>query len=242
MHRRADVHDTAFSMAPNAVAGLRMRCKAHRRPFHRWASTRRSTVPTAAHRRAVVHDIAARPLSGVPTGLPGVRWMAQAVPFHRSASVTMVPRARCTKPPTAVHAPAELQDTAASTAAAGRGVRWTAQAVPFHRSASAPRVSPPTAAHAIADAHDTPASEPPLPGSGTVRTVHFVPFHSSASGVVSSPSGTTAARPTAMHALADVHETSPSELRSFSVGVAWNTHVVPFHASASGSCASSAVR
>ncbi len=192
MHRRADVHDTAFSMAPNAVAGLRMRCKAHRRPFHRWASTRRSTVPTAAHRRAVVHDIAARPLSGVPTGLPGVR--------------------------------------------------WTAQAVPFHRSASAPRVSPPTAAHAIADAHDTPASEPPLPGSGTVRTVHFVPFHSSASGVVSSPSGTTAARPTAMHALADVHETSPSELRSFSVGVAWNTHVVPFHASASGSCASSAVR
>src|SRR6266496_3935592 len=177
MHRRADVHDTASSWAPIAFAGLRMRCSAHRRPFHRSASTRGPTAPTTTHRLADVHDTASRAFPGVPTGLPGVRWITQDVPFHRSASVTRAPRTRRTRPPTAVHALAELHDTAAGSAIAGLGVGWMAQVVPFQRSASAPapvfprRVPPsvkPAPVHAVADVHDTPAMKPSSSGSGTV--------------------------------------------------------------------------
>src|SRR6266581_4342629 len=182
MHRRADVHDTALSWALMAVAGLRMRCRAHRRPFHRSASTLMLADPTAMHRLADVHDTASKPFPGVPTGLPGVRWMTQDVPFHRSASVTRAPRTRRTRLPTAVHVLAELHDTPAGSAIPGLGVGWTAQVVPFQRSASAPTPVSPTAVHAVADVHDTPAMKPSSSRSGTVRTVHVTPSHASASG------------------------------------------------------------
>jgi hypothetical protein len=58
------------------------------------------------HAEADVHDTAVNSgLPRVPLGL-GVGWMAQAVPFHRSASVTLPEN------PTAVQDVADVHDTA----------------------------------------------------------------------------------------------------------------------------------
>ena len=56
----------------------------------------------------------------------GVRWIAQLLPFQRSASVA--PGFH----PSAVHANLDAHDTPTS-APPGFGVRWIAQVVPFHR-------------------------------------------------------------------------------------------------------------
>jgi hypothetical protein len=47
-------------------------------------------APTAVHAETDVHDTAFRKLGCAPDGL-GVAWIAQVVPFHRSARVTSVP-------------------------------------------------------------------------------------------------------------------------------------------------------
>jgi hypothetical protein len=83
-----------------------------------------------------------------------IGWIVQVLPFHRSASGDPLP-------PTAVHADAELHDTATSGPPGAGGIRvheW-----PFHRSASG-RFSPvevssvPTATQERAEVHDTPCS------------------------------------------------------------------------------------
>jgi hypothetical protein len=93
--------------------------------------------------------------------------MAQAVPFHRSASVDWVP-VLVSEYPTAVHARADVHDTprrASLPWVLELGVGWMTQALPFHRSASVrstllPVSCSPAAVHAEADVHDTAAKPP----------------------------------------------------------------------------------
>src|SRR3989442_1590459 len=66
--------------------------------------------PTAVHALAEVHETSLSKLSVDPAGL-GVAWITQEVPFQRSAKVSPVPELS-TFSPTAVHALAEVQDTA----------------------------------------------------------------------------------------------------------------------------------
>ncbi len=139
-------------------------------PFHRSASVLMplggNELPAAVQAVADVHDTPLRLLPWAPLGL-GVAWMAQLVPFHRSASVRPVPPLLL-YPPTAVHAAADVHDTplrALPWAPAGLGVDWMDQLEPFHRSArarAAPALLlfPPTAVHAVADEHDTAHSCP----------------------------------------------------------------------------------
>src|SRR6516164_1902084 len=140
---------------------------------------------------ADAHDTAPRPLPCAPVGL-GVVWIDHAVPFQRSASVTVVVLVEVL--PTAVQALADVHDTPPRTTddpPAGVGVCWIDHVVPFHRSASdppllGPVLSMPTAVQALADAHDT--APRPLPwtpvGLGVCWIDHLVPFHRSASVTV----------------------------------------------------------
>src|ERR1022692_471952 len=161
--------------------------------------------------------------------------MTHVVPFQRSASVTRLPLALLRTSPTAVHAVAELHDTEDRLAPATPGVGWTAHCTPFQRSASVPVLVLPTAIHAVAELHETPFSKPLPAGSGTGRIVHATPFHASASGMGICSSPSPGEVPTAMHALAEVQDTLPSELRSLSGGVACTVHVAPFQVAPSGS-------
>ena len=105
---------------------------------------------------AALQDTAASP---VPTDRPGlgVAWIRQLVPFHRSASDTVMlvppdaprpPGVPIVVAPTAVHAAAAAaaeQDTARNSLPvdpAGPGVAWMCQLVPFHASASSAVLPP----------------------------------------------------------------------------------------------------
>jgi len=113
------------------------------------------------------------------------------------------------------------------------------QFVPFQRSASVSRWLPggplrtPTAVHAFAALHDTPARTGVLPSEGfaTCWRAHAVPSQRSASATWV-PSLLTA-KPTAVQALAEVHDTW-SRSPPFGLGVDWMVQVVPFQRSASG--------
>ena len=117
---------------------------------------------------AELHDIPANPEPIEPAG-SGVTWTRQLVPFHRSASGTLVPELSMFAPP-AVQAVAEVQDTARNSLPgdpAGLAVAWMLHAVPFHRSASevlVPWVSvrAPTAVQARAEGQET--AKNPLSG------------------------------------------------------------------------------
>jgi hypothetical protein len=76
----------------------------------------------AVHEVAEVHDPPSRELAVEPLGL-GVGWMVQAVPFHRSASVTEAP-SLVSEDPTAVQAETDVHDTACNVpvGACGLGV------------------------------------------------------------------------------------------------------------------------
>jgi hypothetical protein len=74
------------------------------------------------HAEADEHDTPPSP-PPLPLGW-GIFWMAQAVPFQRSAR----------NPPTAMHAEADVHDTPAREPVPG--IFWMTQAVPFQRSAS----------------------------------------------------------------------------------------------------------
>jgi hypothetical protein len=96
-----------------------------------------------------------------------VGWIAQLLPFHRSASVRCVPE-ETKNPPTAVHAAPEGHDTplrALAAAPGGFGVGWTAQTPPLRRSASVTpspdsRTCKPTAVHTEVVGHETALSTP----------------------------------------------------------------------------------
>jgi hypothetical protein len=109
-------------------------------------------------------------------------------------------------------------------APAGLGVLWIVQLVPSQISASVRWVLPtsydPTAVHAVADVHDTPfrAMVVALAGVGVLWIVQLVPSQISAS--VSGVLPTTYA-PTAVQAVADVHDTpvKPPDVAPVGFGV-----------------------
>jgi hypothetical protein len=62
---------------------------------------------------------------------------------------------------------------------------------------------------------------------------HFLPFHRSASGL--SSNGLAPVSPTAVHALAEVHDTPRNSMKvdPAGLGVRWMAHFLPFHRCAS---------
>ena len=115
--------------------------------------------------------------------------------------------------PTAVHAVAEMHDTAVRSRKfepGGAGTGWSVHVVPSQNSAPAS----PTATHAVADGHDTPDNERVL---AVCWSVHVLPSQRSAT-----------APPTAVHAVADVHDTAA--IGPPAAGVARTFHRLPFQA------------
>ena len=113
-----------------------------------------------------------------------------------------------------VQALAVVHDTPLNWAPGTLGVFWIDHAVPFHTSASEelpePVVAAPTAMQNVAEAQETPVSvaDSAPAGLGVLRTDHAVPFHDSASVT---PTVVRPTRPpTAMQALADVHDKAVS--------------------------------
>jgi hypothetical protein len=104
-------------------------------------------------------------------------------------------------------------------------------------------VDVPAATHAPAEVHDTPISSLAFPsavGSATALGVrwidHVEPFQRSAKvAPLTSPLTTPEEPPTAVHALADVHDT-PLKKESWAagLGVRWTDHLEPFQRSSSG--------
>jgi hypothetical protein len=140
------------------------------------------------HALAEAHDTPFNTLNVAPAGT-GTDWRTHCVPFHRSANGTRFPEPLM-KYPTAVHAVADVQETAEKAvvvAPAGLGVALTVQVLPFHRSANG-RAGPeeslesPTAMHAVAVGHDTArnAAKTAPVGLGVDWTDQLVPFQRSA--------------------------------------------------------------
>jgi len=95
-----------------------------------------TSAPAAVQARGEAQDTAKNALARAPAGR-GVAWMAQFLPFHRSARGRAAP-ALVTYSPAAVQVRGDEQDTAKNplaSAPAGRGIAWIAQFLPFHRSA-----------------------------------------------------------------------------------------------------------
>jgi hypothetical protein len=171
-----------------------------------------------------------------------VVWIDQAVPLHRSASVTSVLEL-LNQFPTAVQADPELQATDSSDAplfAGGFGVVTIDQAIPFQLSARVKGwpdgvlVYDPTAMQEVETLHATPTRVLLLvpAGSGVGWTDQVVPFHRSSSVLL-----TLAAlkeSPTAVQAVALVHATAARELitEPSGLGVERIDQALPFHCSA----------
>src|SRR5215470_8509746 len=185
VHADAAAQDTP-ARKPPPCCGLGVAWMVHLVPSHRSARVLALGVkalepPTAVHADADVHDTPLK--TSPPCGGLGVAWMAQRVPFHRSA------RVRPAELPTAVHADAEVHDTPfrEPPPCGGLGAAWMVHLVPFQRSATG-RAAPvvvvlaPTAMQADADVQVTPSR--PLnaipEGLGVGRMRHEVPFHCSA--------------------------------------------------------------
>src|SRR5215469_15719788 len=136
------LQDNPLNPAPTAPAGVGTAWTLHFVPFQPSASgtgfwALLSSLPPAVQVAAVGQDTASSSLASAPAG-PETGWMAQFVPFHRSASGVVVP-VLLDSAPTAVQARAEAHETAKNPASgkpAGAGTDWMAQFVPFHRSAS----------------------------------------------------------------------------------------------------------
>src|ERR1700761_5885284 len=133
------------SRAPCAKSeGCGADCRRHRLPSQdsmKYAAAWSGVYsPVATHALAEVHDT---PLSATSLELReisagfGVGSTRQVLPFHLSASVG--PPGWLKSVPVAVHALAEVQDTASNTPAVawyGNGTACTRQLVPFQESAS----------------------------------------------------------------------------------------------------------
>jgi hypothetical protein len=93
----------------------------------------------------------------------------------------------------------------------------------------------------VAEVHDTPDRKLSFVGFGVGTIDHFFPFHASASVNVWAdtdcgwPASFPLLLPTAVQAVAEVHDTPARVLPVVPVGLGVGTkvHVVPFHASAS---------
>jgi hypothetical protein len=170
-----------------------------------------------------------------------VAWIVHRCPFQASANGSAP--AGLSKKPTALQEAAELHDTPSRTlpvVVAALGVVWRAHAVPFHASASEKRsVLPsklPTAVQATAELHDTLArllATAPA-GLGVDCSFQVVPFHLSAK-VTSESEALLKEEPTAIHAVAELHDTPASfvTIAPAGSGVACTVQAVPFHTSAS---------
>jgi hypothetical protein len=194
-------------------------------------------TPTAVQAVADVHDTPLRPLSGTPLEF-GVDWIDQAVPFHRSAKVCAFLN-EIRLEPTAVQAVGDVHDTALNLTGfpVGLGVVSTDQLVPFQPSAkvTVPVVEiklEPTAVQAVADVHETPLSvlDSALVGLGVVSIDQLAPFQRSANDTVSRVE--LELEPTAVQAVADVHETELRRSPPVGLGVLWIDQSVPFQRSA----------
>jgi hypothetical protein len=247
MHALAEAHETPLKELKTNPAGLRMRWLAHLRPFQRSATTSEASPsrlderPTALQALAEAHDIPLREVKPSPAG-SGMRWMAHLRPFQRSAS-GMAAMSPFTEDPTAMHFRADAHEIPVRVLSsdARPRMRWMAHRRPFQRSASGigePLVISPTAMHFRADGHETPVSTLPsaLAGMRARWMAHLRPFQRSASGTRVSASSM---YPTAVHALADVHDTpvsapdlTPAGRRARRTVQAW-----PFQRSASGTSA-----
>src|SRR5262245_59854495 len=91
----------------------------------------------------------------------------------------------------------------------------------------------PTAVHSVADTHDTPSRSLLLvPTFGLARRVQVEPFQNTMS--VRSTLAAVLNEPTAVHRVADTHETSRRPLSVVpTFGLATRVHVVPFQISTS---------
>jgi hypothetical protein len=183
------------------------------------------------------HDTPLRLLEVTPVGV-GVVWMDQLVPFQRSANGWPVPEGVFHVLPTAVHVVVEVHDTLVrllEVTPMGLGVAWIDQVVPSQRSARVLPSASPTAVHAVVEVHDTPFSRllvAPV-GLGTVWIDQVVPFQRSAKGTMLP--ALPRADPTAMQAVAEVHDTplrSALSVTPMGLGVAWTDQVVPSQRSA----------
>jgi hypothetical protein len=144
-----------------------------------------------------------------PRGGLGVAWTVHLMPFQLSARVPAL------EAPTAVHADADVQDTALKPPCGWEGVAWMLHLAPFHRSARGLAPEPkelavPTAVHADADVQDTPSRLLTVApgGFGTGSTRQEWPFHCSAR-LTPGPEGLVYV-PTAMHESAVGQDTQKS--------------------------------
>ena len=176
-------------------------------------------------------------------------WIAQPLPFQ--LSVTVPPLLMISvqygglkrlqpggisryslQPPTVTQDVAAVQlmpSSPAEVAPVGIGTVWLDHALPFHLSTNVP---PETAEQAFAAEQETRLSPTPEGGLMMDWIDHSVPFHASANGC-SVPELSTYC-PTAMHAVAVVHDTSFSTLlvAPAIVGVDCIDHAVPSQRSA----------
>jgi hypothetical protein len=246
MQAERDTQDAAFRILGAAPGGLGVRWMLQVLPSHRSASVAgdgwlTKLAPLGVEKPTAVHPVAevqATPISWpiAPPGRRGVGWIAQLVPFHRSATGWAAPE-ELKKAPAAMQADADAQATVfrkVNCAPAGLGVGWMLQLVPFHRSARVPVLEDPAAVHADADVQATPFSPPPpWGGLGVAWIDHRLPFHRSARVLALGVKGLEA--PAAMHVVVDVQATPLRKpLPWGGLGVAWIDHRVPFHRSASG--------
>src|SRR5215472_4259490 len=134
--------DNPLNPAPIAPAGLGTGWTLHLVPFQPSASGTGCwalfiSLPPAVQAVAVGQDTARNSLASDP-GEPETGWMAQLVPFHRSASGVVTP-VLLDLAPTAVQARADTHEIAKNPAAgnpSGLGTGRMAQLVPFHTSTS----------------------------------------------------------------------------------------------------------
>jgi hypothetical protein len=139
-------------------------------PFHRSASVTLmpellTLRPTASQADELVQDTPLRNPNCDPDGL-GVGWIAQLVPFHRSARLTPVPELLISNP-TVSQAEGEAQSTPNRTLAcapAGLGVGCVIHLDPVHRSARVPELDPPIDTQTEDEGQATPKRTPPPDG------------------------------------------------------------------------------
>src|SRR5262249_56113163 len=119
----------------------------------------------------------------------------------------------------------------------GRGVWWREEEGGAQGSGIGTiGVAVPTGVHARGEVHDTLVRLAWLgfAGLGVGWIDHNVPFHASASVRTLSRPPKTPEYPTAVQAVADVHDTEAKTLTAPRVGVGWIDHGAPFHTSARG--------
>jgi hypothetical protein len=195
MQARLDAQETAENpvSAPCSMSGVGWIVQ--RPVVHRSASgdvvkspPGRLNAPTAVHVVADRQETALKPLVAAPIRF-GLRWIDHAEPFHRSASVNVLPPR--SKYPTPVHVLADVQDTPFKpvlVAPIGFGVGWIDHRRPFQRSTSVSvrcwLTNDPTAVHARGEVHETPSSAALVApaGNGTAATDHTAPIFAPPSG------------------------------------------------------------